>query len=145
MSDLLHRMRAQPPTTVAALALGLMLIVPFALPFNTLPVLTFYQEWTAFALGCALLMVVVWQQRLIGIAVPRTVFLPAGMCLLLMVQALVMPLNYWQVGVMGVIYLLWSVLMLCAGAMLAQSLGKQSFCLVAAAAMCCSADSVPTG
>ena len=135
MSDLLHRIRTQLPTTVVASSLGLMLIVPFALPFNTLPVLTFYQEWSAFALGCALLLAVVWQQRAEGVAVPRTVFLPAGICLLLMVQALLMPLNYWQIGVTGAVYLIWSALMLCAGAMVVQSLGRQAFCMVAAAAI----------
>ncbi|UCH48399.1 MAG: O-antigen ligase C-terminal domain-containing protein [Betaproteobacteria bacterium] len=121
--------------TTVAVCLGLMLVVPFVLPFNTLPVITFYQEWAAFALGCALLLAVVWQLRTDSIAVPRTVFLPAGICLLLLVQALMGSLGYWQVGATGAIYLVWSLAMLCAGAMLRQSLGRDSFCALAAAAL----------
>jgi O-antigen ligase len=128
-------MRTQWPLAVAAVCLGLMLVVPFVLPFNTLPVLTFYQEWLAFALGCMLLVAVVWQQRGDGIAVARSVFLPAGICLLLLVQALMGWLAYWQVGATGAIYLLWSLAMLCAGAMLRHSLGRDSFCTLAAVAL----------
>ncbi len=120
---------------VVAACLGLMLAVPFLLPFNSLPVITFYQEWAAFMLGCTLLLAVVWQQRSDGIAVPRTVFLPAGIGLLLLIQALMGRFGYWQVGATGAIYLVWSLAMLCTGAMLRQSLGRDSFCMLAATAL----------
>ena len=135
MSDLFQRTRVWRPLAPAAVCLVLMLSVPFVLPFNTLPVITFYQEWAAFVLGCALILAVVWQQLDKGIPVPRTVFLPAGFCLLLLVQVLMGRLGYWQVGATAAIYLFWSLAMLCAGAMLWQSLGRDSFCTLAAVAI----------
>ncbi len=136
MSDLSRRVRAQPLLLVAVICTALMLVVPFVLSLSSLPVTTFYQEWAAFALGCALFVAIAWQQRHHGIAVPRTVVLPLGICLLLLVQALMGRLGYWQVGATAAIYLLWSVTMLCAGAMLQQALGRDSFCVLAAAAIC---------
>jgi hypothetical protein len=43
-------MRLQWPLAVACLVL--VMVVPLVLPLNTLPVITFYQEWLALALVC---------------------------------------------------------------------------------------------
>ena len=47
-------------------ALALFLAVPFILPFGTMPLLTFYREWTALLLGCAVFIVAAWLQSWLG-------------------------------------------------------------------------------
>lgn len=120
----------------AATGIALFLVVPFLVPFSTLPVLSFYQEWLAFALGCAVFIASAWLQRSNGIEVPRTFFLPVGICILLLIQALLGRLGYWQQSATGVIYLGWSVVLLVTGAMLRRQLGWDSFCALAAGAIC---------
>ena len=83
---------------LAAGALALFLVVPFILPFNTLPLPTFYQEWTALLLGCAVFIVAAWLRRTGPWGMPRTVFLPLGICLLLLIQGVTGQWNYWQQG-----------------------------------------------
>jgi O-antigen ligase len=129
-------MRAQLPLFMSVTCLALLLVLPFVLPFNTLPVTTFYQEWVAFALGSIVFVAGLWWQRGEAIVIPRTVILPAGLCVLLLAQALMGRLGYWQVGTLGVIYLVWSIVMLCAGATLYRHLGADLFCVTCAWAFC---------
>ncbi len=117
---------------LAAGALALFLVVPFVLPFNTLPLPTFYQEWAAFLLGCAVFIVAAWSQRTRSWGIPRTVFLPLGICVLLLIQGGMGHWSYWQQGVMAAIYLLWSGAMMVAGHLLRARLGWERFCVAAA-------------
>jgi O-antigen ligase len=139
VSELLRRDRVPFPLLVAAASLALSLAVPFVLPFNSLPVTTFYQEWVAMGLGCVTCIAAVWSKRGETLVVPRSIVLPAGLCLLLLIQALSGKLDCWQVGLLGALYLLWSIAMLCSGAALARSLGVDRFCLLAAWALCAGA------
>ncbi len=117
---------------LAAGALALFLVVPFILPFNTLPLPTFYQEWTALLLGCAVFIVAAWLQRTGPWGIPRTVFLPLGICLLLLIQGVTGQWNYWQQGMTAAIYLSWSGAMMIAGHLLRVQMGWERFCTVAA-------------
>jgi O-antigen ligase len=122
--------------SVAAVCVALLLAVPFVFPANGLPVSTFYQEWTAVALGSAAFMALLCAQVKTGIEVPRTVMLPLGILVLLLIQMAQGKLIYWQQGAIGAIYLIWSVAMICVGRFLRQSLGWNGFCRLAAWAVC---------
>ena len=139
VSEPSRRERASLPLLVAAAGLASLLIVPFVLPLHSLPVTTFYQEWMAIALGCITFVASIWPQQRESLAIPRSVVLPAGLCLLLLIQALFGRLEYWQVGVLGVLYLLWSIAMLCSGATLHRRIGADRFCALAAWALCAGA------
>lgn len=134
VSALLRGERAPLPLLVAAASLALSLAMPFVLPFNSLPVTTFYQEWVAMGLGCVTFIAIAWSTRGETLAVPRSIVLPAGLCLLLLIQALSEKLACWQVGVLGAVYLVWPIAMLCSGAALARGLGADRFCLLPASA-----------
>lgn len=136
MSELLRPDRASLPLLLAAAGLAALLVVPYLLPFSSLPVTTFYQEWVAMALGCATFVASLWPARGESLNVPRSVILPTGLCLLLLVQALLGRFEYWQVAMLGVFYLLWSIAMLCSGAALERRLGADRFYPLAAWALC---------
>ena len=110
--------------------------MPFVLPLHALPVTTFYQDWMAIALGCITFIAGIWPKQGESLAIPRSVVLPAGLCLSLLIQALFGRLEYWQVGVLGVFYLLWSIAMLYSGATLHRRLGVDRLCTLAARASC---------
>lgn len=122
--------------TLASGALALFLVVPFILPFNTSPLPTFYQEWTAILLGCAVFIVAAWQQRASVWAIPRIVWLPVGICALLLIQGGMGRWGYWQQGVTAVFYLAWAGVMMIAGQLLRACLGWERLCVVATWALC---------
>ncbi len=122
--------------TLATGVLALFLVVPFILPFNTSPLPTFYQEWTAILLGCAVFIVAAWLQRTSVWAIPRIVWLPIGICALLFIQGGMGDWGYWQQGVTAAIYLAWAGVMMIAGRLLRVCLGWERLCVVAAWAVC---------
>ncbi len=113
-----------------------MLVIPFVVSVSGLPVQTFYQEWSAFTLGCVAFIAIVAVPGKSSVEVPRMVLLPIGILLLLLAQMAMGKLAYWQQGAMAAMYLLWSVAMLCVGRTLRQQLGWEEFCRLAAWAIC---------
>ena len=136
VSDLMRRLLGYPLHSVAAVCTALLLVAPFVIPVDGLPVPTFYQEWTAVALGSAAFMAILLAQGKTGIEVPRTVLLPIGILLLLLVQMTQGRLIYWQQGAIGAMYLLWSLTMMCVGRALRQRFGWDGFCRLSAWAVC---------
>jgi O-antigen ligase len=136
VSVLIRRLLIFPMQSVAAVCVALLLAVPFVVPVNGLPVSTFYQEWTAVALGSTAFLTLLFAQRKTGVEVPRMVLLPLGILILLLVQMTQDRLVYWQQGAIGAMYLLWSMAMMCVGRALRQSLGWEGFCRLAAWAVC---------
>ena len=132
MNDPSGHATSRAGVAMAAGALASFLVVPFVLPFNTSPLPTFYQEWAAFLLGCAVFIVAAWLQRARPWGIPRTVFLPLGICALLFIQGGMGHWGYWQQGVTAAIYLLWCGVMMVAGHLLRAWLGWERFCAAAA-------------
>lgn len=110
----------------------LFLTLPFVLPFNTLPVPSFYREWVAFVLGCALLLPVLAVTKDEFLRLPRAVVLPLGMGGLILIHALLGRVAYWQQSVIAVLYLVWSAALICAGSALWRHLGGERFSAVVA-------------
>ena len=112
---------------VAAAAVALQFAVPFMLHPGAPPLQSFYQEWTAFALGAVAFIALLVAQNGRGFDVPRTVILPVGVCILVLAQLFAGQLGYWQQAAFGLTYLMWSAALLCVGKMLQQRLGTERF------------------
>jgi O-antigen ligase len=136
VSGLMRRLSTDPLHSVAAMCVALLLSAPFLLPVNGLPVHTFYQEWTAIALGCAAFLAILLAQGKTGVEVPRMVLLPLGILLLLLVQMAQGRLIYWQQGAVAAMYLLWSVAMMYVGSALRRRIGWDGLCRLSAWAVC---------
>lgn len=132
VSDLMRRLLTDPSRSVVAVCTAMLLVVPFVVPVDGLPVPTFYQEWAAIALGCTAFLMLLLSQAKTGIEVPRTALLPLGILVLLLIQMTQGKLNYWQQGAIGAMYLLWSVAMMCVGRALRQWFGWDGFCAMSA-------------
>ena len=136
VSDLMRRLLTYPLHSVVAVCTALLLVAPFIIRVDGLPVPTFYQEWTAIALGCTAFLALLLAQAKTGIEVPRAGLLPLGILVLLLIQMVQGKLIYWQQGAIGAMYLLWSVAMMCVGRALRQWFGWDGFCRLAAWAVC---------
>jgi O-antigen ligase len=136
VSELMRRLLTSPMAAVAAVCTALSLVAPFVVPADGLPVPTFYQEWTAVALGSAAFLAILLASGKTGVEVPRSVLLPLGILLLLLFQMAQGRLIYWQQGAIGAMYLLWSVAMMCVGRALRQQFGWDGFCKLSAWAVC---------
>jgi O-antigen ligase len=111
----------------AASAVAMQFIVPFMLHPSGFPLQSFYQEWTAFALGAISFLAVLVAQRDRELELPRSVFLPIGISMIVLAQLIMGRLGYWQQGAIGLIYLLWSAALLCVGQVLRRRLGWERF------------------
>ncbi|HUU73270.1 MAG TPA: hypothetical protein VMW70_11630, partial [Burkholderiales bacterium] len=112
---------------LAAGAVALQFAIPFVLHPGGFPLQSFYQEWTAFALGSVAFLALLAAQRDRELAVPRSIFLPIGICVIVLAQLIMGRLGYWQQGAIGVIYLLWSAALLFVGHALRHRLGWERF------------------
>ena len=128
----MRRLLTYPLRSVVAVCTALLLVAPFVMRVDGLPVPTFYQEWTAIALGCTAFLALLLAQAKTGIEVPRTALLPLGILVLLLIQMTQGKLNYWQQGAIAAMYLLWSVAMMCVGRALRQWFGWDRFCTMSA-------------
>jgi len=117
------------PSRIARLGLvvsGLMVSAPFLNPYHYFPLLTFYAEWLAFAIGLVALAA-------IATASPRNALPIPGMCLGLFLLTLVLVLQaalgqvaYPLRSVLGALYLIWAALIVMLGAWLRSELGERT-------------------
>jgi O-antigen ligase len=112
------------------LALGataLMTTLPFLLPIHRHPIQSFYQEWLAFALGCAAFFAFGFAVQRHRLEAPRVILFPLGLCLLLGIQVAAGKPAYWQQATLGALYLLWAAAIATLGAGLRRHLGWAGF------------------
>jgi hypothetical protein len=122
------------PHEIGLLLAVAMCVLPFLVPYHQLPILSFYPEWLAVALGVpAALCVLAWRG---GVAEP----LPAlslwlvALALYVLARAF-MGQPYPQIGVLGACYVLFAALMVWLGAQLSRTLGAERVCSVLAVAL----------
>ena len=105
---------------------GLLVSAPFLNPYHSYPLLTFYTEWLAFAIGLAALAA-------IAVTLSRNALPIPGMCvgLLLLTALLVLQAALGQVAyplrsATGALYTSWAALLVMLGAWLRSELGEAS-------------------
>ncbi len=115
------------PLSLAHLGLacaGLMWVFPFLDYYHAFPLTTFYQEWSAAALGLAAAAFVLlsggyWRQA----EVPRIVALPIGLLFLVVVQFVLGDVPYLGQMLLFALYLTWAALLAMVGQRLRDELG----------------------
>ena len=120
--------------SVSLLLAGAMCLLPFLVPYHQQPVLSFYPEWLAAALGvCAALA------ALAGRGVPATpIPTPALWLVAFALYLLVRMLGAGQapqIGLLAALYVVFAVLMMWLGVQLANTLGAERVVLVLAASL----------
>ncbi len=103
---------------------GLLVSAPFLNPYHTYPLLTFYTEWLAFAIGLAALAAIVVTPSRNAVPIP-------GMCVglflltaLLVLQAALGQVAYPLRSATGALYTIWAGLLVMLGAWLRSELGE---------------------
>jgi len=97
--------------TFSLALIGLMWVLPFLYYHHAYPLTTFYQEWGAAMLGlCAMPLLATrryWRQA----EIPRITLLPIALILLVLLQALLGKLAYFEQAVLFTFYMLWAALL----------------------------------
>lgn len=87
------------------------------------PRASFYPEWDAFALGLAALVLLLLPKSWDKQDIPRSVFLPAGLILLVFLQRWLGLIPYTGHTLTVALYLLWAILLILLGRRLREALG----------------------
>ena len=103
--------------------IGLMWVLPFLYYHHAYPLTTFYQEWGAATLGlCAMPLLATrryWRQA----ETPRITLLPIALMLLVLLQAALGKLAYFEQAVLFTFYMLWAALLVLLGNRLRLEIG----------------------
>jgi O-antigen ligase len=108
---------------ISLLLAGLMWVFPFLDYYHAYPLTTFYQEWSAVALGVAAMPLLAtgryWRQA----EVPRVILLPIGLMALVVAQFALGKLPYFGQMLLYTLYLMWAALLIMLGRGLREELG----------------------
>jgi O-antigen ligase len=121
--------------TLAHLSLtlvGLMWVFPFLHCRHQYPLTTFEQEWWAAFLGVLALPLLVVRSYWVAPQIPRIVQLPAAFILLVLLQASLGMMAYFDQALLYLLYLLFALLLMMLGARLRECIGLENLALVLA-------------
>jgi O-antigen ligase len=119
---------------IALLLAGGMFLLPFLVPYHQQPVLSFFPEWLAAALGCAAALVVLARRDLrADAALPAPALWLGAFALFVALRAASGDQAYPQVSLLAALYVLYAVLMIQLGAQLAAAHGVERVAAVLAA------------
>lgn len=125
------------PTSAPAVALllaGGMCLLPFLVPYHQPPVLSFFPEWLAAALGVAAALVLLASRAFrAAVALPAPAMWLAAFALFLVLRPAAGGLAYPQVSLLAALYVLYAVLMIQLGAQLSAAHGVERVATVLAA------------
>src|SRR6266540_3495788 len=116
--------RASFPLRLSLILCGLMVSVPFLNPYHYYPILSFYTEWVAFAIGLAALGATALAPFRCALPVPG---MSIGLFLftaLLVLQVALGEVAYPLRSAMGALYAIWAGLLVMLGAWLRSELGE---------------------
>ncbi len=117
---------------VSLVLAGMMWVYSFLNYYHQYPITTFYQEWGTAVLGLAAMVLLLrgdyWRQA----EIPRIVFLPVGMMLLVVVQFLFGKVAYFGQMLFFTLYFMWAALLIMLGGRLRELLGLPTVATVLA-------------
>lgn len=122
--------------SASALPIGLLLaaglcLLPFLVPYHQQPVLSFFSEWLAAALGTAAVLAILSGRGLeANAALPAPALWLAAFALFLAARAALGDQAYRQISLLAALYVLYAVLMVQLGSQLAVSRGLEGVALV---------------
>ncbi len=106
-------------------AIGLLAVLPFLYPFHLFPIVSFYNEWIAFALGIAacsaFLTTSFWRE----LQVPRTGVIAFALLLLIVAQSLWIERPYAAQTMLPALYVAWAILLMVVALWLRAQLGLE--------------------
>lgn len=113
--------RALGRASLAAIALAAS--VPFLLPIHRYPIPSFYNEWAAFALFTAALVVLLDRRAWDPLPVPMTAMAPLAFAALIFAQVALGKVAYLAQAVIAAQYLAWAAALVVLGAVLRRECG----------------------
>src|SRR5260370_21032904 len=125
MAHVMDGRRTPFPLRLCLALCGLMVSVPFLLPYHYFPFPTFYTEWFAFAAGLAALCVMCVAPSRHAVPVPA---MSPGLFALTAVLALQVALGlvaYPLRSALGALYTIWAALIVMLGAWLGSEMGER--------------------
>lgn len=121
--------------SVSLLLAGSLCVLPFLLPYHQLPILSFQSEWLAVALGVAATIAALAGRGGALVSVPLPARWLLGFALFLAAQTLVGKPVYFQLPVLGALYVLFAVLLIRLGAQLTTAVSMERAASVIAACL----------
>ena len=119
-------------THLSLTLVGLMWVLPFLHYRHQYPLTTFDQEWWAVLLGVLALPLLVARSYWITPQIPRIVQLPAALILLVLLQAALGMMAYFDQALLYLLYLLFALLLMMLGARLRELIGLDRLAVVLA-------------
>ena len=126
-------MKASSAPAISLLLAGSLCLLPFLLPYHQQPVLSFFPEWLAAALGIAAALTLLAGQGVSAASLPVPARWLFAFALVLAVQAAIGGHAYSQLPLLAALYVLYAVLMIWLGAQLTAALGIERVAMVLAA------------
>ena len=108
---------------VSLLLAGAMCVLPFLIPYHQLPLLSFYPEWVAAALGVVAVAVALATGAFPSVPIPAPARWLIGFALYLAICAAARDAAYPQMTLWAIAYVSYAVLMIWLGAHLAKTIG----------------------
>jgi len=119
--------------SISLLLAGGLCLLPFLVPYHQQPVLSFFPEWLAAALGTGAALALLFERRVPAASFPAPARWLIGFALVLAVQAAIGRHAYFQLPLLAALYVLYAALMIWLGANLAAAVGIERVTTVLAA------------
>ena len=126
-------MRTTSAQAISLLLAGSLCLLPFLLPYHQQPVLSFFPEWLAAALGIAAALALLLARRVPAASFPAPARWLIAFALVLVVQAAIGRHAYFQLPLLAALYVLYAALMIWLGTNLAAVVGIERVASVLAA------------
>ena len=126
-------MKTTPAQAISLLLAGGLCLLPFLLPYHQQPVLSFFPEWLAGALGVAAALTLLVGRDVQAVSLPVPARWLIAFAAFLAAQAASGGPAYSQLPLLAALYALYAVLMIWLGAQLTDALGIERVAVVLAA------------
>lgn len=130
-----QRLQSTPTTRLALACIALLCIAPSLIPIHTLPIPSFYEEWTTAALALLSCGVVLWASRAEVLRLPICAWPLAGFACVLGAQLALSPPPYAQQTTLALLYTALAIAMVWCGMQLRALLGPDRAAKAVAAAL----------
>ncbi len=122
-----------PAPAISLLLAGSLCLLPFLIPYHQLPVLSFFPEWLAAALGTAAALVILATRGASSVSLPAPARWLISFALFLAARSAVGEQAYPLASLLAALYVLYAVLVIWLGAQLVAAFGVERVAIVLAA------------